>query len=283
MTRDRLTDLKLALGDDPQVVFNVEDNANSMSGFYQEVTSIQNMIEKMNSYINQMKKIHSSILLSTETKETKQQLEDLMITIKKSANQVKSRLKEMQSNIDSMDSCESAEYRIRKTQHSMLSQKFITVMTLYNTTQSDYRERCKASIQRLYEVIGRSTTNQELEEMLESEDSAVFTQGILPNSKQAKQTLADIEARHEDIIKLEKSIRELHDLFTDMALIVEQQGEMVDRIEYHVTSSKNYTDKGLQETHKAVIYQKKARHKKTILIVCICVVLLVIITITALV
>lgn len=35
--------------------------------------------------------------------------------------------------------------------------------------------------------------------------------------------MADIEDRHADIIKLEKSIRELHDMFVDMALLVENQ------------------------------------------------------------
>jgi syntaxin 1A len=39
----------------------------------------------------------------------------------------------------------------------------------------------------------------------------------------AKQTLADIEARHADIIKLENSIKELHDMFMDMAMLVESQ------------------------------------------------------------
>ena len=41
----------------------------------------------------------------------------------------------------------------------------------------------------------------------------------------AKQTLADIEARHADIIKLETSIKELHDMFMDMAMLVESQVE----------------------------------------------------------
>lgn len=39
----------------------------------------------------------------------------------------------------------------------------------------------------------------------------------------AKKSLADIEARHEDIMKLENSIRELRDMFVDMALLVESQ------------------------------------------------------------
>lgn len=46
---------------------------------------------------------------------------------------------------------------------------------------------------------------------------------IIMDTHQAKQTLADIEARHADIIKLENSIRELHDMFMDMAMLVESQ------------------------------------------------------------
>lgn len=46
---------------------------------------------------------------------------------------------------------------------------------------------------------------------------------IIMDTQQAKQTLRDIEARHNDIIKLETSIRELHDMFVDMAMLVESQ------------------------------------------------------------
>lgn len=46
---------------------------------------------------------------------------------------------------------------------------------------------------------------------------------IIMETQQARQTLADIEARHADIIKLENSIRELHDMFMDMAMLVENQ------------------------------------------------------------
>lgn len=46
----------------------------------------------------------------------------------------------------------NVDYRIRKTQHSRLSQKFVEVMTDYNKTQTEYRERCKARIQRQLEI-----------------------------------------------------------------------------------------------------------------------------------
>ncbi len=51
----------------------------------------------------------------------------------------------------------------------------------------------------------------------------LLTLQIMTDTQQAKQSLADIEARHEDIIKLEKSIKELHDMFMDMAMLVESQ------------------------------------------------------------
>jgi len=46
----------------------------------------------------------------------------------------------------------SADLRIRKTQQSTLSRKFVEVMTEYNRTQTDYRERCKGRIQRQLEI-----------------------------------------------------------------------------------------------------------------------------------
>uniref|UniRef100_A0A3B3YBP2 Syntaxin N-terminal domain-containing protein n=1 Tax=Poecilia mexicana TaxID=48701 RepID=A0A3B3YBP2_9TELE len=107
----------------------------------------------------------------------------------------------------------SADLRIRKTQHSTLSRKFVEVMTEYNTTQSKYRDRCKDRIQRQLEITGRTTTNEELEDMLESGKLAIFTDDIKMDSQMTKQALNEIETRHTEIIKLENSIRELHDMF----------------------------------------------------------------------
>ena len=42
--------------------------------------------------------------------------------------------------------------------------------------------------------------------------------------------------RHKDIKKLEEGITEIHSMFMDLAILVEQQGEMVTRIEDHIMS-----------------------------------------------
>ncbi|XP_025049727.1 syntaxin-1B isoform X1 [Alligator sinensis] len=132
-------------------------------------------------------------------------------------------------------------------------------MTEYNATQSKYRDRCKDRIQRQLEITGRTTTNEELEDMLESGKLAIFTDDIKMDSQMTKQALNEIETRHNEIIKLETSIRELHDMFVDMAMLVESQGEMIDRIEYNVEHSVDYVERAVSDTKKAVKYQSKAR------------------------
>lgn len=43
------------------------------------------------------------------------------------------------------------------------------------------------------------------------------------DSQISKQALSEIEGRHKDIVRLESSIKELHDMFMDIAMLVENQ------------------------------------------------------------
>ncbi|XP_058837975.1 syntaxin-1A isoform X2 [Topomyia yanbarensis] len=274
MTKDRLAALQAAQSDDEDMPEDVAVPVEGgfMEEFFKDVEDIREMIDKIQANVEEVKKKHSAILSAPQSDEkTKQELEDLMADIKKTANRVRGKLKAIEQNIEQEEQTNksNADLRIRKTQHSALSRKFVEVMTEYNRTQTDYRERCKGRIQRQLEITGRATTNEELEEMLEQGNSAVFTQGIIMETQQAKQTLADIEARHADIIKLENSIRELHDMFMDMAMLVESQGEMIDRIEYHVEHAMDYVQTATQDTKKALKYQSKARRKKIMILICL--------------
>jgi len=276
MPRDRLAALKAAQSDDDDVG-GAEDMAvnmgdGKMDEFFAEVEDIRNSIDKIQANVEEVKRKHSAILSAPQTDDKmKQDLDDMMADIKKTANKVRAKLKVIEQSIEADESVNkaSADLRIRKTQHSTLSRKFVEVMTEYNRTQTDYRERCKNRIQRQLEITGRTTTDAELEDMLEQGNSAVFTQGIIMDTAQAKQTLADIEARHADIIKLETSIKELHDMFMDMAMLVESQGEMIDRIEYHVEHAVDYVQTATQDTKKALKYQSKARRRKIFLFSCL--------------
>ncbi|XP_074787117.1 syntaxin-1B isoform X3 [Athene noctua] len=267
--KDRTQELRSAKDSDDEEEVEVHvDRDRFMDEFFEQVEEIRGCIEKLSEDVEQVKKQHSAILAAPNPDEkTKQELEDLTADIKKTANKVRSKLKAIEQSIEQEEGLNrsSADLRIRKTQ-------FVEVMTEYNATQSKYRDRCKDRIQRQLEITGRTTTNEELEDMLESGKLAIFTDDIKMDSQMTKQALNEIETRHNEIIKLETSIRELHDMFVDMAMLVESQGEMIDRIEYNVEHSVDYVERAVSDTKKAVKYQSKARRKKIMIIIC-CVVL----------
>ena len=51
---------------------------------------------------------------------------------------------------------------------------------------------------------------------------------------QVEDTLAEIQERHDAVRDLEKGLLDLHQIFLDMAVLVEAQGEMLDNIEAQV-------------------------------------------------
>uniref|UniRef100_A0A8C9QYK3 Syntaxin-1A n=1 Tax=Scleropages formosus TaxID=113540 RepID=A0A8C9QYK3_SCLFO len=275
----RARELRELFEEDDEVAVSVERRF--MDEFFEQVEEIRGFIDTLSEKVEEVKRKHSAILASPNPDEkTKAELEQLMTDIKKLANKVRSKLKSIEQTIEQQEGTNrSADLRIRKTQHSTLSRKFVEVMSEYNATQSDYRERCKGRIQRQLEITGRNTTNEELESMLESDNPAIFTSGIIMDSNITQQAMNEIETRHTEIIKLENSIRELHDMFMDMAMLVESQGEMIDRIEYNVEHSVDYVERAVSDTKKAVKYQSKARRKKIMIIIC-CVVLGIIIAST---
>ncbi|XP_067306005.1 syntaxin-1A isoform X3 [Pseudorasbora parva] len=278
--RDRT--LELRHGKDPEeedeVAVDIEKGF--MDEFFEQVEEIRGFIDSLTEKVEEVKRNHSTILASPNPDEkTKAELEELMSDIKTLANKVRSKLKNIQLTIEQEavnSERPSADLRIRKTQHSTLSRKFVEVMSEYNTTQSDYRERCKRRIQRQLEITGRDTTNEELESVLESA-KPIFSSGIILDCNISEQAMSEIETQHTEILKLESSIRELHDMFMDMAMLVESQGELINNIEKNVCSAQEYVETAREQTKAAVKVQKTSRTKLILIGSCVSVCLLILI------
>ncbi|TKS79089.1 Syntaxin-2 Epimorphin [Collichthys lucidus] len=276
--KDRLAELS--------AVEEVRGLIDKISHQVEEVKKIHSMIlsaphpDGRNLRRKQLQKTHNLIVLRAPTspvlncqmfavsiQRTKDQLNALTSDIKGNANVVRTKLKSMEHSMpkDDVVNRSSVDFRIQKTQHTVLSRKFVEVMTQYNETQVSFRERSKGRIQRQLEITGRVMTNEELEDMLESGNPSIFTSDIISDSQITRQALNEIESRHQDIMRLESSIRELHAMFMDMAMLVETQGEMVNNIEKNVSNAAEYICSAKEETKKAVRYQKKSRRKYIII------------------
>ncbi|MEE6504426.1 hypothetical protein FKM82_005188 [Ascaphus truei] len=180
--RDRLSELSASKeneGDGHTAV--VLQKENFMDDFFHQVEELRNCIAKVSENVEEVKKKHSTILSAPNPEDkTKDELEKLNKEIKNIANKVRAKLKSIEQIIDQDENANrtSANLRIRKTQHSVLSRKFVEVMTEYNETQTQFRERSKGRIQRQLEITGKTTTDDELEEMLESGNPSIFTSDV---------------------------------------------------------------------------------------------------------
>ncbi|XP_051505561.1 syntaxin 3b isoform X4 [Myxocyprinus asiaticus] len=267
--KDRLEQLKATCDHDDDDVEIAVDNPAFMDEFFAQIEDIRNSIDKIDENVAEVKKLYSVILSApTSDQKTQDDLEALTNEIKKMANNARNKLKTIERNLETEEMERvSADMRIRKSQHAILSRKFVDVMTKYSEAQVDFREKSKGRIQRQLEITGKATTDEELEEMLEGGNAAVFTAGIV-DSGISKQALSEIEARHKDIVRLESSIKELHDMFQDIAMLVESQGGMIERIENNMDQSVGFVERAVADTKKAAKYQQEARRKKMMIMLC---------------
>ena len=136
--RDRLADMKenayIEEGDDFEI--NVDDEG-PVKDFLKEIEEIKNNVEKVNAKIEEVKKLQSEILTNpTVDKKQNQQMDDLMAEIKKLANNVRSRLKKIETENEAEETGKgsvSGELRIKKTQHMTTSRWGCSMFTFLDS------------------------------------------------------------------------------------------------------------------------------------------------------
>eukprot|EP00946_MAST-07B_sp_MAST-7B-sp1_P002061 g2061.t1 len=85
----------------------------------------------------------------------------------------------------------------------------------------------------------------------------------------------DIDQRDKEIMEIAKSIEDLAIVFKELAVLVIDQGTILDRIDYNMEVAVDRVDEGVVQLEKARKYQKASRPMK-----CICFLVMVIIVLT---
>ena len=83
----------------------------------------------------------------------------------------------------------------------------------------------------------------------------------------------NVADKYQDVLTLEASVAELHQMFVDFALLTEQQGELLDQIEFQVKAASDFIDEGNVELVESIELQKQIRRRQ----LCIFIILLVVI------
>jgi len=132
----------------------------------------------------------------------------------------------------------------------------------FRLSQGDYLRRIKAREERSQQYF--STFQGEEDDGLLTDEASV--------SNWSKQDVIMLEEnnkvlrkREQEISHIVNSIEDLNSIFKDLASMVSEQGEIVDRIDYNIETSSIKVEAGLQQLRKAEQYQGKNRKMKCIL------------------
>ncbi|XP_051958481.1 syntaxin-4 [Xyrauchen texanus] len=251
--------------------------------FFKKVQEIREGLQTLKKKVSELENKQKTVLgVALPEDGMKKELQSFREDIKGMAFQIQRKLKSIEIKKSEDDETYiPINLRMQRAQHGVLSREFFELMGHCNTIQAQYRDRNVERIQRQLKITGNNVTDEKLESMLESGQTDVFTQNILNDTQATRQALNEIESRHDEIIKLERSIKELHEMFQYLAMEVEAQGEMVDRIEENIKNSHNYVEKAVAETAEAVESSKKVFKKKLWIAGCLAILLVIIAIILA--
>ncbi|KAM9842143.1 syntaxin-11a [Aulostomus maculatus] len=245
------------------VVFQGED---VMDGIFKEAQAMRKEMLLLKMDVKRMGKQNTRFLTSVRRiSSIKRDSNALGRDIKTRGEAIYARLEKMgrlSKELEERHGPMSALARMVHSQYVSLTGTFHAAMSEYNEAEMVQRENCKTRIQRQAEIMDKDVSREQIDEMIETGKWNVFSDNLLLEGKTARSALTEIENRHKELVELEGRIRDIHELFFQMALLVEDQSCMVDNIEANVCKTQDYVSKGAAQIKKAVIYKKNNPCKK---------------------
>lgn len=240
------------------VVFEGED---VMDDVFKEAQSMHKKIAHLRQEVKRLGKQNTRFLTSVRRiSSIKRDSNAIARNIKAEGEKLYARLQQMEAQCKELEEkhgTQSALVRMMRSQYNSLTSAFHGAMSEYNEAEMAQRENCKIRIQRQTEIMGKEVTGDQIEEMIETGKWNVFSDDLVTDERTFRSALSEIENRHKELLELESRIRDIHDLFFQLALLVEQQGAMVDNIEANVCATEEFIGKATVEIKKAVKYKKK--------------------------
>jgi len=169
----------------------------------------------------------------------------------------------------------SALCQMRANLYQTHVRRFHTDMNDYNAASHEFKQSLQERTRRQLKIVDSKISDDEIEKIVAS-GQAEGVIGRVLISENLQDVVRDIEDRHLDILKLERQVLEVYELFKDLATLVDIQQESLDIIENRVAKAKAYVEKGEKELIKAEKHQIGARKKTCCLLIMLLIILIVI-------
>jgi len=258
-----------------------------MVGFFQTVHSIQNYVDAISTNTQKILEMKDEVMQATSSAEEEkisQKLHAIANETKQIATKAKkliSLLKEESEHLKKKKLIRSSDLRVRENLHNAIVRKFVEATNKCRDAEEQFKNNLKRKISRQIHIMMPDANDDDIEVIMKSgknEKDAFTQQMILGNvaSDVIQSMYHSVSNKYQDILSLEENINELYQMYLDFAILTEQQGEVLDHIEYQVKIVNEDIKESNDGIHKAIKYQKRIRKKQCMLIGIIVVIVIVI-------
>lgn len=166
-----------------------------------------------------------------------------------------------------------AERKVRKNMQMAIAKKLQGLSMSFRSTQKQYMNRLKGqkdgsgaqAFGFLEETSKKSNQSQEI----------VDTGFSASQMQELEETEDLINERDAEIVKIAKSIEELAAIFKELAVLVIDQGTILDRIDYNMESAVEQAKEGIKQLEKAEEHQKNSMSVKCIIALVVLIIIMV--------
>lgn len=254
--KDREGDLDIEAGK-----LNPREDPN-LSQFFQEVEAIKVEMEEITNLLFDLQQLNEEAKCTHSAKVLRglrDRMESDMVAVLRKARIIKAKLEVLdKSNIVNHGLSEyykegSPIYRTRMSVTNGLRVKLRVMMNDFQSLRdqilSDHKEDLK---RRYYTATGEVPTEEVMEKMVSGSLKVEFLAGKTDAE-------LDTQVRHEAVMDIQRSLNKLHQVFLDMAVLVETQGESVDNIEENVANAGNFIHGGTNSLYYASQMKKNRK------------------------
>ncbi|TFK42689.1 t-SNARE [Crucibulum laeve] len=260
----------------------VNGGGDSMSAFYSEISSLQDSLRTFNDNVARVSDLHSRSLNNMDDNAAQRnaaQLDELVEETSALSAALKHRIKALERQGGT-----GRDGQIRKQQTALVKSKFVEAIQNYQTVEQQYRTKYKQRMERQFKIVKPDATPEEVRAVVNDENGGqIFSQALMSSNRYGESRAAyrEVQERHEDIKRIEKTLGELAQLFNDMSVLVEQQDETINAIETQAAGVEKDTEAGLGYTQKAVDSARAARKKRWICFFIILIILIIVAIVVA--
>jgi len=234
-------------------------------GFMNEIQDINNSLDQYHGLINLISNKQRNYLQELDLNEedaelSSRQIDSLVAEAQSLQLSLKSRIKNVQTQaVQQKD-------QTKLDQAETCRKRFLDLVQEYRLIEVNNSNQTKQQAERQYRIIKPDASDEEVRQAVEdgANTQQYFQQALMQSNRrgEARTVLNEVNARHRELLKLEKTMAELTQLFHDMEELVIEQDQPIQQIEQQVNVAQHDIEQGVGHTNKAVKSAKAARKKR---------------------